>query len=117
MEWLSIAEGLGLTPLNMVLLAGVYFMGIKLGIFPNLKGKNGNGMSPPKWADQLINQVNHTQTDILERIAKGIEKLDTRSENQCRKLDSLIRNQDDAKDDDQEWRRESREFWRDLLKK
>ena len=66
--------------------------------------------SVPEWAAQLKTHFNDTTTSLLQ-------KLVDKSEKSCAKLDTIIRNQEEDKDDSEEWRRESRETMRDLMRK
>ena len=61
----------------------------------------------PEWAKTLNDHYNEETTTILKEISSKIG-------DQCKKLDSVIRNQEAAERDDKEWRREAREFMRDL---
>src|SRR3990167_7185540 len=67
-------------------------------LFSKLLRLNGNNTKVPDWAENLIHQVNHTQTEVLERIARGIEQLERRSELHCKKLDKLIMHNDEVKE-------------------
>src|SRR3990167_7074635 len=115
MDFLMLLQSLGFTPLNIVLVVMVYFMGAQAGIFPKLwKSKEvevEEGEDEiPVWAQELTEQMNHAQTDILKDIRDGVKKLDERGEMQCKKMDKLVNMEEDRKEDDVEWRREVRDI-------
>ena len=94
-EWDFITNLLPIAP-SMAILFFLY----KAGII-KLKGENGkeNGKEEvPEWAQQLQLHFNDTTSEFLKRIADGIEKLDERSEGQCRKLDNIIQHHETIKE-------------------
>ena len=114
-------QSLGFTPLNIVLVVMVYFMGAQAGIFPKLwKSKEveegEEGVVPP-WAIRLQQHFNDETSIILKEIRDGVKKLDERGEMQCKKMDKVVSLLEDSKEDDIEWRRESREFMREINKR
>ena len=50
-------------------------------------------------------------------ISDGVKKLDERGETGCKKMDKVVSLLEDSKEDDIEWRREMREFMRDVIKR
>lgn len=76
-------------------------------------GSNGHAKSaedPPPWARQLQEHFNDTTTHLLQKIVD-------KSTTQCQKLDKIIGFHEDSKEDDFEWRREMRDFMRDIDKR
>lgn len=105
MEW-SFQE-----TLIMILIAALFFKEQAAAWFSKKFGlKNGNEEKTPTWAKQLKEHYNDETTELLK-------KLVDRSEGQCKKLDTLIAGQKEAKEDDSEWRRECREAMRDIIRK
>lgn len=78
-QYLEIAAELGLTPFNMVLIVFLYFMGVKLGIFPKLWGGSIEENQPATRAqmERLSNYYNHDTTALLTSIDGGIKEIKT----------------------------------------
>ena len=124
MDYIMLLQSLGLTPLNIVLVVMVYFMGTTAGIFPKfwkLKGAETEAEETteetPKWAQELKEHFNDTTTNLLTRIASGVEKLDTKQATMCQKLDTIKGILENIKEDDSEWRQEQRTTMREILRK
>lgn len=120
MDYIMLLQSLGLTPLNMALAVMLYFIGQKAGIFPKLWKSNEEETEKeeiPTWALRLQQHFNDETSIILKEIRDGVHKLDERGEKSCQKSDKILSVLMDAHDDDVEWRHESREFMRDLIKK
>ncbi len=70
---------LGFTPLNLVLIVMLYFMGAHTGIFPKFWGeeKSDENEKPATRAqmDKLANYYNHDTTAILNSIDEGIKQV------------------------------------------
>lgn len=78
------AVDLGFTPLNLVLIVMVYFMGAHTGIFPKFWGKEEEGENTPATKAQmnkLASYYNHDTTAILNSIDDGIKQVRTAVEN------------------------------------
>ena len=63
-----------------------------------VKFKGENGKEMPDWAKDLTTHFNETTSQLLERIAEGIDKLDDRGEKSCRKLDQIISHHETIKE-------------------
>ena len=80
-----------------------------------LNGKKENGV--PEGAQELKEHFNDETSIILKEIRDGVKKLDERGETACKKMDKVVSLLEDSKENDIEWRRESREFMRDVIKR
>lgn len=81
---LEIADTLGLTVLNLVLIAMLYFMGAQHGMFPKFWKTSSEVNDLPATRSQmerLSNYYNHDTTEILLSINQGIEKVHKAVEN------------------------------------
>ena len=121
MDYLTLLQSLGLTPLNMVLVVMLYFMGAQAGIFPKLWKSNGEEAEEkeevPTWARQLQQHFNDEISSILHEIRDGVKKLDEHGDVRCAKIDKITLYLEDSHEDAKEWRSEVREFMRDFNKK
>lgn len=71
---------LGFTPLNLVLIVMIYFMGANTGIFPKFWGKEPQDANKPATRaqmDKLSSYYNHDTTEILKSIDNGVKSLNT----------------------------------------
>lgn len=69
---------LGFTPLNLVLMVMIYFMGAHTGIFPKFWGKETQESNKPATKaqmDKLSSYYNHDTTEILQSINAGVQSL------------------------------------------
>jgi hypothetical protein len=76
---LHIATQLGLTPLNLVLIVMLYFMGAQSGIFPKFwKSESVKTAELPATRaqmDKLSSYYNHDTTEILRSIDSGVKNV------------------------------------------
>lgn len=83
---------LGFTPLNLVLMVMIYFMGAHTGIFPKFWGKetqdtkDANRPATKAQMDKLSSYYNHDTTEILKSIDGGVKSLNS----SIQKLDDQI---------------------------
>jgi len=86
-EILRVMAELGLSPLNLVLLALVYFMAAKSGFVPKFwkERKEEKAEDMPHWAQTLIGHFNHDTTSHHEMTHQ--------------KLDTIIQQNKDSKSD------------------
>lgn len=78
MDWhqlLLTAIDLGITPLNLVLAAMLYFLGANHGFFPKWWGDKGEAPATRKQMEYLTNYYNHDTTAILQSIDSGIKEV------------------------------------------
>lgn len=71
MDWhqiITIAVELGITPLNIVLVAMLYFLGANHGFFPKFWGGENKEPATKAQMDYLTNYYNHDTTEILKAI-------------------------------------------------
>lgn len=81
---LNTAIELGFTPLNLVLIVMLYFMGAHTGIFPKFWGKETQEANKPatrEQMDKLSRYYNHDTTEILHSIDGGIKDVRKAVEN------------------------------------
>jgi len=91
MEWVQLALSLGLTPLNIVLIGMVYFLGVKMELFPKFWGEDEEQQEKiPLWAQNLQTYFNHDTTEHHEKTHE--------------KLDMLIRMEEKEHDNAQQFR-------------
>ncbi len=96
---LHIATELGLTPLNLVLVVMLYFMGAQHGMFPKFwKGEPSPDRVPATKAqmDRLSSHYNHDTTELLTSIDGGIKDVRKAVE----KLEDVV---SELKNNHQEW--------------
>lgn len=62
-EYLQVAQALGLTPLNIILIAMLYFVGAKIGLFPKFWNREEQAEPTPLWAESLLQHFNHETTE------------------------------------------------------
>lgn len=75
MEWVAVADSLGLTPLNIILLGMLYFFGVKMRVFPRLwKGEDAEEETP-QWAQSLTAYFNHDTTEHHEKTHEKLDRL------------------------------------------
>jgi hypothetical protein len=76
-QYIHIAQELGLTPLNLVLAAMLYFIGAHSGIFPKFYGETKDDTLPATRAqmDKLSSYYNHDTTEILKSIDANVVKV------------------------------------------
>ena len=117
MDYLVFLESLGFTPLNIILVVMVYFLGTAAGVFPKLWKHEEEKEEVPDWALKLQSHFNETTSELLHEIHSGVVKLDERGEKGCRKLDDILNDLDEMKESDIEWRAEARSFMREQSKK
>jgi len=67
-QLLHVANELGLTPLNLVLLAMLYFLGANHGFFPKWWGGESERPATKSQMDYLTNYYNHDTTELLQSI-------------------------------------------------
>jgi hypothetical protein len=74
-QWAIVAAELGFTPLNLVLIAMLYFMGANSGFFPKFWGKRKVDLPATQTQmDILSEHYNHETTAILTDIRDLLEK-------------------------------------------
>lgn len=98
---LEIGMELGMTPLNLVLMCMLYFMGAHSGIFPKFWGKESQDANKPATKaqmDKLSSYYNHDTTEILKSIDNNVVKVQLAVEN----LEESIQ---DLKNQNSEWER------------
>ena len=121
MDYITLLQSLGLTPLNIILLLGVYMLGARLKIFPKFWKKNGEEAEEkeevPTWARQLQQHFNDETSFILHEIRDSVKKLDEHGDVRCDKINKIVIALDNMREDNKDWQQESREFMRDLIKR
>lgn len=76
MEWVQLASSLGLTPLNIILIGMVYFLGVKMELFPKLWGEDEEREEKvPIWASNLQTYFNHDTTEHHEKTQELLKEI------------------------------------------
>lgn len=71
--YIHLANELGITPLNLVLAAMLYFLGAQHGVFPKWWGGETDAPATKSQMERLSNYYNHDTTAILQSIDSGIK--------------------------------------------
>lgn len=98
---IHIANELGFTPLNLILVVMLYFMGAQHGMFPKFwKGEPSPDRVPASKAqmDKLSTYYNHDTTEILRSIDLGVKKVHVAVENLEDIIKELKHNQSEMKE-------------------
>jgi len=82
----------GISPLNLVLILMMYFMGAQSGVFPKFWG--GKIDSTPDWAKYLLQHFNHDTTDFHKATHTKLDTLIEKEEEEAKERTEM---RDDVK--------------------
>lgn len=103
---IHIASELGFTPLNLVLVAMLYFLGAQHGFFPKFWKSENNTESLPATRAQmnkLSSYYNHDTTEILHSINDNIKSVHAAVGDLNKAFERLDKNVDILNETQKEW--------------
>lgn len=86
----------GVSPLNLILIAMMYFIGAKNGIFPPL-WKEEKKENVPEWAQHLLQNFNHSTTDFHLQTHQKLDTLIEKEEEEAKERQEIRDNTRDIK--------------------